>query len=162
MGRTLQQNARIAQYVDLDLWIFSRNIETMKAGLHVRRKHKHKYKPRVNRDDASTSARKRNARLCLCLRRTGSHVAYACACVVRVNQPLWLNLQSNVRNLFANACEGLQRVNAKLSDPLACVALHAIDMCNRLFSTSIIEKSYIVCFQMHAVCWHGNQDKEFR
>ena len=32
-----------------------------------------------------TSARKRNARLCL--RRPGSHVAYACACVVHVNQP---------------------------------------------------------------------------
>ena len=37
----------------------------VKAGLHVRRKHRHKHehkhKPRVNRDDASTSARKRNA-----------------------------------------------------------------------------------------------------
>ena len=63
-----------------------------KAGLQVRRMHKHKHKrkhkPRVNRDDASTSARKKNARLCLCLRRPSSHVAYACACVVRVNQPL--------------------------------------------------------------------------
>ena len=66
------------------------------TGLRVRRKrkskhkrkHEHKHKPRVNRDDTSTSARKRNARLCLCLRRPGSHVAYACACVVRVNQPL--------------------------------------------------------------------------
>ena len=82
---------------------------TLKAGLHVRRKHKHKHKrkPRVNRDDASTSARKKKGAcacvassrftrgLCLrlCLRRPGSHVAYACACahacacVVRVNQP---------------------------------------------------------------------------
>ena len=64
----------------------------LKAGLHLRHKHehKHKHKPRVNRDDASTSARKRNALrlfsalvlassrfthglclwLCLCLRRT--------------------------------------------------------------------------------------------
>ena len=51
--------------------------------------HKHKHKPRVNRDDASTSARSFSLRLCL--RRPGSHVAYACAyaCtwVVRVNQP---------------------------------------------------------------------------
>ena len=62
----------------------------LKAGLHVRRKHKHKHKhqPRVNRDDASTSARKRNARLCLRMRRSGSRVACAYACVVRVNQPL--------------------------------------------------------------------------
>ena len=39
-------------------------------------------------------ARKRNARLCLCLRRPGSHVAcaYACACVVPVNQPLSLTI----------------------------------------------------------------------
>ena len=43
---------------------------SVKAGLHVRRKYKHKHKPRVNRDDASTSARKRNAHLCSCLRRT--------------------------------------------------------------------------------------------
>ena len=53
----------------------------VKDGIHVRRKHKqkhkHKHKPRVNRDDTSTSARKRSARLCL--RRPGSHVAYACA-----------------------------------------------------------------------------------
>ena len=57
-----------------------------KAGLHVRRKHKHKQKPRVNRDEASTSARSFS---CDCaLRRPGSHVAYACACAVRVNQPL--------------------------------------------------------------------------
>ena len=46
----------------------------------------------MNRNDASTSARKKNARLCLCPRRPGSHMAcacaYACACVVRVNQPL--------------------------------------------------------------------------
>ena len=67
--------------------------KTQKAGLHVRRKHKqkHKHKPCVNRDDASTSTRKRSARLCLCLRRLGQHVSYACAfacaCVVRVNQP---------------------------------------------------------------------------
>ena len=69
-----------------------RNNGSIKAGLHVRRKHKHKrkHKPRVNRDDASTSARKRDARLCLCLRRSGSHVAcaYACACVVRVTPAL--------------------------------------------------------------------------
>ena len=68
------------------------SLPLVKAGLHVRRKHKNKHKrkhkPRVNRDDANTSARKRNACLCLCLRRPGSHVAYACACVVRVNQPL--------------------------------------------------------------------------
>ena len=69
---------------------------TVKAGLHVQRKHKHKrkHKPRVNRDDASTSARKSAFYffLRLCLRRPGSHVAcaFACAyaCVVRVNQPL--------------------------------------------------------------------------
>ena len=63
----------------------------VKAGLHVRRKHKHKHKhkhrPRLNRDDASTSARKsrrsaflflalpssrftRGLCLCSCLRRT--------------------------------------------------------------------------------------------
>ena len=53
------------------------HIREVTAGLHVRRKHehKHKYKPRVNRDDASTSARKRNARLC----HPGSQVACACA-----------------------------------------------------------------------------------
>ena len=34
------------------------------------------------------SARKRNLRLFLFLRRPGPRVAYACACVVRVNQPL--------------------------------------------------------------------------
>ena len=60
--------------------------KSLKAGLHVRRKHKHKHKPRVNRNDASTSARKsrsaflfldacvvpvhtRGLCLCLCLRR---------------------------------------------------------------------------------------------
>ena len=71
---------------------------TLKAGLHVRRKHKHK--PRVNRDDASTStsishvwtgttqAQEKGTRLCL--RRPGSHVACAYACVVRVNQRLAL------------------------------------------------------------------------
>ena len=71
---------------------------TLKAGLHVRRKHKHKHKhkPRVNRDDASTSTSARSFFLCLCLRRPGSHVAYACACayacVVRVNQPLGVQI----------------------------------------------------------------------
>ena len=47
------------------------SIPTVKAGLHVRRKHEHKrkHKPCVNREDASTSTRKRNARSCLCLRR---------------------------------------------------------------------------------------------
>ena len=69
--------------VDQGLWLL------LKAGLHVRRKHKHQ--PRVNRDDAST--RKRNAFLFHVLApvvhvcRPGSHVANACACVVRVNQP---------------------------------------------------------------------------
>ena len=56
---------------------------SVKAGLHVRCKHKHK--PRVNRDDASTSAR--SFFLHLCLRRPGSHVAFACDCVVRVLKP---------------------------------------------------------------------------
>ena len=62
----------------------------LKAGLHVRRKHKHKHKhkPRVNRDDASTSTSARSFFLCLCLRYPGSHVAYACACVLRVNKSL--------------------------------------------------------------------------
>ena len=64
-----------------------------KAGLHVRRKHKHKHKhkPRVNRDVASTTSastrKKGTLSFFLCLRRSGSHVAYAYACVVRVNQP---------------------------------------------------------------------------
>ena len=44
-------------------------LRTLKAGLHARRTHKRKHKPRVDRVDASTSARKRDARLCLCLRR---------------------------------------------------------------------------------------------
>ena len=53
--------------------------------------------------DARTSARKSNARLCLC--RPGSHVAYAAcayACVVRVNQPLvdW-GEQGHARNQIA-------------------------------------------------------------
>ena len=59
---------------------------SLKAGLHVRRKHKHKHrdkhKPRVNRDDAST--RERNALLFLCLRRPGSHVAYSVLMLVLV------------------------------------------------------------------------------
>ena len=37
---------------------------------------------------ASTSTRSFFLRLCLCLRHPGSHMAYACACVVCVNQPL--------------------------------------------------------------------------
>ena len=58
-----------------------------KAGLHVRRKHKHKnkHKPHVNRDDASTSARSFS---CACVVPVHTWVAYAYACVVRVNQPL--------------------------------------------------------------------------
>ena len=66
---------------------------SLKAGLHVRRKHGHKHKrkhkPRVNRDDASTSTTARSFILRLCLPRPGLHVAcaYARACVVRVNQP---------------------------------------------------------------------------
>ena len=53
-----------------------RPLVTLKAGLHVRRKHKHehKHKPRMNRDDASPSARPFFLRVCL--RRPGSHVAY--------------------------------------------------------------------------------------
>ena len=39
----------------------------------------------------------------LCLRRPGSHVAYACACVVRVNQPL-------VRTTFCSWRTGHARV----------------------------------------------------
>ena len=82
-------------------WLTAR-APVLKAVLHVRHKHKHQrqHKPRVNRNDASTSARKRNAHLCLC--RPGSHVGYACdyacACVVPVKQrsvgtpPLALNL----------------------------------------------------------------------
>ena len=77
--------------VDSRREVISRRDASVEPGLHVRRKHKHKrqHKPRVNRDDASTSERKRNARLCWYLRRPGSHVAcaYACVCVVRVNQP---------------------------------------------------------------------------
>ena len=72
------------------MYVLNLGVKGLRAGLHVRRKHKRKHKPRVNRDDASTSTRKRTARLCLCLRRLGSHVAYACVCVVRVNQPLAL------------------------------------------------------------------------
>ena len=53
---------------------------SLKAGLHVHVRGKHK--PRVNWDNASTSARKRSARLCLCLHCLGSHVAYAILCDV--------------------------------------------------------------------------------
>ena len=98
---------------------------SVKAGLHVRSKHKRKHKPRVNRDDASTTARKRNACFCLCLRRPGSHVAYtcayACACVVHVNQPLqmlrtWQNEStfwkhgraSNVATTLSSFCRSLK------------------------------------------------------
>ena len=50
------------------LFSMNRTWFELKAGLHVR--HKHKHKPRVNRDDASTSARKRNAGVvgCGCVR----------------------------------------------------------------------------------------------
>ena len=50
------------------------------AGLLVRRKHNHK--PRVNRDDTSITAR--SFFLHLCLRRPGSHVAYAALVSCRV------------------------------------------------------------------------------
>ena len=71
-----------------DRWTLRRvTSPSLKAGLHVRRKHKNKHKrkdqTRVNWDDASTSTSARSSLLPLCLRRPGSHVAYACACVVR-------------------------------------------------------------------------------
>ena len=81
----------------------------LKAGLHVRRKHKHKHKPRVDRDDASTSTSARS--FFLCLRRPGSHMAYACAfacaCVVRVNQPFVfspLSFYYSLKIRFVGAC----------------------------------------------------------
>ena len=69
-----------------------------------RAREKQKHKPRVNRDGASTSAR--SFSLCLCLGRPGSHVAYACACIGRVNQyaflaPVPLHLGGKVRGLRA-------------------------------------------------------------
>ena len=74
---------------------FSRNRGARSWGWFTRTtqaQHKRKHKLRVNQDDASANTKKRNARFCLCLRRPGSHVAYACAyacaCVVLVNQPL--------------------------------------------------------------------------
>ena len=39
--------------------------------------HKHEHKARLNRDDASTSASTRKRNALMCLRRPGSHVAYA-------------------------------------------------------------------------------------
>ena len=81
------------------------------AGVYARRNHKHK--PRVNRDDASISARKRNARLCLCSHRPVSHVAYACACVVRVTQPkdLTKNTLSGVPPRKSSTGDGLSRLS---------------------------------------------------
>ena len=63
---------------------------TPKLRLVYTHKDKHKHKPRVNRDDASISARKRNAHLRLWVCRPGSRVACACpcACVVRVDGSL--------------------------------------------------------------------------
>ena len=65
----------------------------LKAGLHVRRKHN----PNTSTSHVWTGttpvqlaqAQENGMRsFFLCSRRPGSHVAYACACVVRVNQPL--------------------------------------------------------------------------
>ena len=85
-------------------WILLRFI---KAGLHVRRKHKYKHKPRVNQDDASARS------FFLRLRRPGSHVAYACACacVVRVNQPLaFIIPTANTTYLVLWTCSGCRDV----------------------------------------------------
>ena len=68
--------------------------------------HKHEHKPRVNRDDASTSARSFFLRLCL--RRLGSHAAYAHAraCVVRVSQPVAAENEANAFAPFFTASLG--------------------------------------------------------
>ena len=69
--------------------------ESSSSGWFTRTTQAQGHKPRVNRDDVSTSASARSFFLRLCLRRPGSHVAYACACacacVVRVNQAFVIN-----------------------------------------------------------------------
>ena len=47
----------------------------------------------LKRSQKLTRTTQAQARFCLTLRRPGSHVTYACACVVRVNQPLLLNVR---------------------------------------------------------------------
>ena len=98
----------------------------VEAGLHVRRKHKHK--PCVNRDDARTNTSAHSFFLRLC--RPGSHVAYVCACVVRVNQSL-LSMM-----FMGNMCALLELRLLFCSLYSLLIALFFVVWCRRLFLQS--------------------------